>query len=312
MNRGEWIDSCKNHVSGIYKYYNKCEKIRKTLEYNQDPSATHKHHLFNMPEQIAYNNEHYELWGFEIDEDGNEHFEYGKYIVFLTPEEHNSIHNQLVSEETRKKLSESRRRLWEDDNFRSKMLIALKGKSGLTGKDHPMYGKHHSEESKQKIRDHLPDLSGENNPFYGKHHSEESRRKISENHVDVSGENNPMYGKHLSEDHKRKLSESGKGKHSGERNWMFGKRGADCPHYGRHLSDETKLKISKANKGKNSKLKGVKRSAEACNNIIASRQQMSNKYKVYKESGGELSWNDFQKCVKHDEILILLDNENEL
>lgn len=37
--------------------------------------------------------------GFEIDENGNEHFEYGKYIVFVTHEEHSAIHT--ASEETR-------------------------------------------------------------------------------------------------------------------------------------------------------------------------------------------------------------------
>ena len=40
-----------------------------------------------------------------------------------------------------------------------------------------------------------PDVSGENHPLYGKKHSEESKRKMSENHPDVSGEKNPMYGR---------------------------------------------------------------------------------------------------------------------
>lgn len=40
----------------------------------------------------------------------------------------------------------------------------------------PMYGRHHSEESKQKMREKKV---GANNYFYGKHHSEETKRKIS-------------------------------------------------------------------------------------------------------------------------------------
>jgi len=57
----------------------------------------------------------------------------------------------------------------------------------------PMYGKQHSEEAKEKMRQarlknptmywlgkKRPEINGENNPFYGKKHSIESRKKISE------------------------------------------------------------------------------------------------------------------------------------
>ena len=52
-----------------------------------------------------------------------------------------------------------------------------KGKEGLKGEKHPMYGKHHSEETRKKISEAT---KGENNPFYGKHHTEETKKKISE------------------------------------------------------------------------------------------------------------------------------------
>ena len=45
------------------------------------------------------------------------------------------------------------------------------------GENHPMYGKHHSAESIQKISEAK---KGEKNAFYGKHHSEESKKRISE------------------------------------------------------------------------------------------------------------------------------------
>ena len=39
-------------------------------------------------------------------------------------------------------------------------------------------------------------MSGENNPMYGKHHTEESKKKISENRKGkYCGENHPNYGK---------------------------------------------------------------------------------------------------------------------
>ncbi len=50
------------------------------------------------------------------------------------------------------------------------------------GKNNPMFGRHHSEETKRKI--------GEGRK--GKNHSEEAKRKMSEAH---KGKNHPFYGK---------------------------------------------------------------------------------------------------------------------
>lgn len=57
---------------------------------------------------------------------------------------------------------------------------------------------------------HTHIFKGESNPFYGRHHTEESRQKISDNHSDVSGESNPFYGKTHSKESKLKISESRK------------------------------------------------------------------------------------------------------
>ena len=51
--------------------------------------------------------------------------------------------------------------------------------------------------------------SGKNNPMYGKHHSEEAKRKVSE----ANKGNDYWLGKHHSEESKRKISEARKGKH---------------------------------------------------------------------------------------------------
>ena len=75
-----------------------------------------------------------------------------------------------VSDSTRQKLSKAVASTWENETYR----LAHSGENAY------WYGKHHSEESLQKIRDHHPDQSGVNHPMYGKHHTEESRRKMSE------------------------------------------------------------------------------------------------------------------------------------
>lgn len=50
---------------------------------------------------------------------------------------------------------------------------------GRSGENHPMFGKHLSDENKRKISIALKGkLKGENNPMFGKHHSEESLKKM--------------------------------------------------------------------------------------------------------------------------------------
>ncbi len=110
----------------------------------------------------------------------------------------------------------------------------------MSGENHPMYGKTHTDETKRKIKDFkLTDEQrrkisenreytyGEDNPRYGTTHSEETKRKISENREYLTGEDNPLYGKPLTEETKRKISETKKGVKA---------------------SDETRKKMSKAAK----------------------------------------------------------------
>ena len=70
-------------------------------------------------------------------------------LIFLTPFEHRRLHQlgKHHSEETRKKMSESKK-----------------------GENHPFFGKHHSEETIKKMSEATK----------GKHHSEETRKKMSE------------------------------------------------------------------------------------------------------------------------------------
>ena len=67
----------------------------------------------------------------------------------------------------------------------------------ISGEKHPFYGKHHTEETKESIRqarlgknlteEHKANLSksrmGEKNHFYGKHHSEEAKEKNRQAHL---------------------------------------------------------------------------------------------------------------------------------
>ena len=93
-------------------------------------------------------------------------------LIFLTPFEHIRLHQlgKKVSEETRKKMSESRK-----------------------GENHPMFGKHFSEEHRKNLSAALK----------GKYLSAETRKKLSE----------ARKGKHRSAETNKKIAEARKGNH---------------------------------------------------------------------------------------------------
>lgn len=120
MNREEW-KSCSDRKLK-WQWANKCRKIQRSLQYNKNPKAVVRHHLRDTEEQRKYNDEHYEYFGFN--QDGT--FEYGKYIIFVTKEEHSSLHS--VSEETRKKRSKSLKGIHKTEEWRKKLSKSNKGK----------------------------------------------------------------------------------------------------------------------------------------------------------------------------------------
>lgn len=108
MNIKEWQKACEDGWAPR-KYDNLCRSEQRSLKHNPDPNAPVRHHLRDTEEQRKYNDEHYELWGHNLD--GT--FEYGKYVIFVTEEEHLEIHH--LSEETRKRISESNKANYTDE-----------------------------------------------------------------------------------------------------------------------------------------------------------------------------------------------------
>lgn len=208
MDQKEWRhlrDTNKNFLD--FTYYNQCRKLQKSLNHNSDPNAVVIHHLRDTEEQRKYNDEHYEMWGFN--EDGT--FEYGKYVIFVTKEEHTNIHK--CSEETKQKMSESRK-----------------------GENCYWYGKHRDAVTKEKISNACKGkTSGEKNGMYGKHHTDETKEALRKANL----------GKHNSNETRKKISESNRLNYTDER-----KHAVSIANKNKVLSDETKEKISNANKGK--------------------------------------------------------------
>jgi hypothetical protein len=332
MNRKEWLE-CSSESK--WHWYHKCEKIRKSLKYNNNPNATHKHHLFDTPEQTEYNNTHYEMWGFN--EDGT--FEYGKYIVFVTPEEHSQIH--ASSDETNEKRRVAMKNKWNDEDYRKFWLEhtmpsftedRLKQMSDITksqwadnvirdrridglkrswlGDEGALRRESLSNRLKSlwcddEYRQHMSDMSkslwenpkyratvsqkvsGENNGMYGKHLSDEAKEKLR----------NANLGKTLSDETKQKISEGNKGKVTSEETkakQRESKLGEKNPMYGKHMSDSAKSKISEFNKNK---IVSDETRRKASESNKATYKVISDMYREYKNAGGELKWNDFVKHV---------------
>ena len=152
--------------------------------------------------------------------------------------------NKRPSEETRERMSEA-----------------------LRGENHYLFGKHQSEETKQRIsktklgktmsketKQKMSDAqSGEKHPMYGKQHTDDTKQKMSEA---KKCEKHPMYGKQHTDDTKQKMSEAKKGENN---HW-----------YGKTLTEETKQKMSKAHKGENNPLSKKIYQYDLDGNFIAS------------------------------------------
>jgi len=109
-----------------------------------------------------------------------------------------------LSKEHKYKISQSLkgRRPWNKDT-KTPQKVKEKISLATQGKNNPMFGKHHSIETKQKI----------SNAHIGMTYSDETKAKMSLNR---SGKKNPNYGKHLSENAKNKISLANTGKRLGE------------------------------------------------------------------------------------------------
>lgn len=114
----------------------------------------------------------------------------------------------------------------------SKLKISKANKGRLTGDKNPMYGKHRSEETKEKIRSKLIGTPG---TMLGKHLTEEAKEKLRQKNL----------GKVLSQETKDKISQSLKNREFTEET----RKKISEALQGRKFSEEHKKKISEGRKG---------------------------------------------------------------
>lgn len=292
MNFLEWKKACLEGYAPR-KYDNASREIQRSLKYNSDPKATVRHHLRDTEEQIKYNDEHYELWGFEIDENGNEHFEYGKYVVFLTPEEHNTIH--ALSEETRKKISEANKGKYVSEDTRKKISEAwlredYRNSIIKRGKDHPFYGKHHSEESLEKMRKALKEYWSDEDHRRQQGERCTGRKQSPET---IAKRVEKLIGHTVSQEARDKISVANSGRKFTEEHCEK----LCIARRERVISEDTKSKTSESMKLVMSSEEHRKKISET---VKKQKQEKKALYDEYKLSGGILMWNDFQSFLKHN------------
>ena len=289
MNYTEWKQLRKLGRKFIdWTYYNKSHKLMRQFNKSNNINKTIIHHLRDTEEQRRYNDEHYELWGHNLD--GS--FEYGKYVIFVTKEEHTEIHK--CSEETRQKISNSNKGRKLSDETRKKISIANKGRpcpESTKEKFRQMYKgrKLHprSEETRYKIS-----LANK-----GKKRSQEFKDHLKEIN---SGKGNPMYGKSpsnkgkpMSEEQKKKIGDANRGRKMPPVSAETRKKMSSALR-GRIITDIHRMRISQ------SRLNSNKAKA-----AVSNTRKCKDHYDTFiKQNGIVISWNQFQKLFTNNYHLL--------
>lgn len=182
------------------------------------PTYTERHHI--VPKSFAK-----ELSIIDIHSPEN--------LVNLTAKEHFICHRLLTKMfqgAFKRKMSYAIHRLTYSQNGRKREsyvssrhyeIVRKQHSANLTGEGNPMFGKSHSPETKEKIRekakkrraskelkDHYSKIrKGEGNPMYGKTHTAHARQKISDaNKGERVGKDNFFYGKTHTAETKKRIS----------------------------------------------------------------------------------------------------------
>ena len=111
------------------------------------------------------------------------------------------------NDEYRERMRQKSKDMWNNDEYREKMIAFL---GSLVGDKNHFFGKHHTQETKEAIRQ----------KHIGKKATDESKEKMSQSQlarwtdelreewgVKFSGEGNGMYGKHHNDDAKDRIGE---------------------------------------------------------------------------------------------------------
>lgn len=145
----------------------------------------------------------------------------------------------------------------EEEMILRSLRISEKVKGKLSGEKNPNYGGL-KETAKVKLSISARERfkNKENHPFYGKHHSDETKEKIRKALTGkYTGENSPLYGRKLTDETKALIGLKNKGREVSDET----KKKISEALTGRHYhSDEHKAMLSNRFRGKNNPMYGIK------------------------------------------------------
>lgn len=145
--------------------YTKIENYKEAVNDNTQTWELHHRNEFTLDGEFAHTANELKAINMYLKRPANE-------LIFLPKSVHKSLHakNRKISEETRKKISDTMKGHSVSDETRLKMKI---------NGGHTSYwkGKKMSDEARKKMSEAK---KGKPSPMKGKHHSEETRIKISE------------------------------------------------------------------------------------------------------------------------------------
>ncbi len=185
-------------------------------------------------------------------------WKYG-HINYLNKNKHNN--NQLqrswdkygennfefnIKEECEKELLNEREIYWINYYKSNNPLYGYNKTNGGDGGHGPT-----TEETKQKLRQY----SGQNHFFYGKHHTDEAKQKIS---IAGKGNSHKTKGVSLSEEHKQAISKANKGKIRSKET----KEKLREINTGKVISEEQRKKISNTLKGRKHPIDQIRKTAD--------------------------------------------------
>ena len=227
-----WNRMC-NSKNGDYKITpEEYEELR--IAFAQTPFTEETRQKMSESQKARWTEELREEWGNKYSGKNNPNF--GNHMSEENKQKIGDLHRGVSpSEETRKKLSESQKAWWTDDR---KEELSQK----ISGENHPMFGRNHSEESKKKNSE----------SHKGKKATEEAKQNMSKSQKErwtdeLKEQWSQIQKDNWTEERKQKQSE----RMSGENNPMFGVHGygQDHPMFGKHMTEESKRKSSESHKG---------------------------------------------------------------
>lgn len=109
--------------------------------------------------------------------------------------------------------------------------------------------------------------------------------KLRKDFIDsITGPNHPLFGKYRTEEVRKQISEKHLGKHSGEKNHMFGKKGLNSPNFGKKRIEHSKF-MSENNPSKLASVKQKRRQARLGTHLSEETKNKLSKSKIGKYAG---------------------------